>query len=132
MSSDIGQYGMNTPGYFALDNIKFEDDEAQPQVTVTRNSINQTDDLLVQLYTSDHSEAVVQSNVVIPAGESSVDVVWEIIDDFVSDNARPVTFTAIANGYDFAQQNLIEDDDASALTLTLPCLRLMRQLAFRE
>ena len=120
VSSDIGQYGMNTPGYFALDNIKFEDDEAQPQVTVTRNSINQTDDLLVQLYTSDHSEAVVQSNVVIPAGESSVGVVWEIIDDFVSDNARPVTFTAIANGYDFAQQTiLIEDDDVSALTLTL-------------
>ena len=120
VSSDIGQYGMNTPGYFALDNIKFEDDEAQPQVTVTRNSINQTDDLLVQLYTSDHSEAVVQSNVVIPAGESSVDVVWEIIDDFVSDNARPVTFTAIANGYDFAQQTiLIEDDDVLALTLTL-------------
>ena len=120
VSSDIGQYGMNTPGYFALDNIKFEDDEAQPQVTVTRNSINQTDDLLVQLYTSDHSEAVVQSNVVIPAGESSVDVVWEIIDDFVSDNARPVTFTAIANGYDFAQQTiLIEDDDVSTLTLTL-------------
>ncbi|MGI9445403.1 MAG: DUF4465 domain-containing protein [Rubripirellula sp.] len=120
LSSDIGTYGMNTPAYFALDNVKFEDSEEQPVLTVTRNAPDQTQDLLVQLYTSDYSEAVVQPTVLVPAGESAVDVPWEIIDDSVSDNARPVTFTALAEGYAFAQHTiLIEDDDAAVLTLSL-------------
>ena len=56
----------------------------------------------------------------VPAGESAVDVPWEIIDDSVSDNARPVTFTALAEGYAFAQHTiLIEDNDAAVLTLSL-------------
>ncbi|MGI9466295.1 MAG: DUF4465 domain-containing protein, partial [Rubripirellula sp.] len=120
LSSDIGAYGMNTPAYFALDNVKFEDSGEQPVLTVTRNAPDQTEDLLVQLYTSDHSEAVVQPTVLVPAGESAVDVPWEIIDDSVSDNTRPVTFTALADGYTFAQHTiLIEDDDAAVLTLSL-------------
>ncbi|MDC0317145.1 DUF4465 domain-containing protein [bacterium] len=120
LSSDIGTYGMNTPAYFALDNVKFEGSEEQPVLTVTRNALDQTEDLLVQLYTSDHSEAVVQPTVLVPAGESAVDVPWEIIDDSVSDNTRPVTFTALAEGYTFAQHTiLIEDNDAAVLTLSL-------------
>ena len=119
LSSDIGAYGMNTPAYFALDNVKFEGGEEQ-LLTVTRNAPDQTEDLLVQLYTSDYSEALIQPTVLVPAGESAVDVPWEIIDDSVSDSARPVTFTALAEGYAFAQQTiLIEDDDASVLTLSL-------------
>ena len=120
LSSDIGAHGMNTPAYFALDNVKFEDDGEQPKLTVTRNSPDQTEDLLVHLYTSDHSEAVIQPTVLVPAGESAVDVPWEIVDDFVSDNARPVAFTAQAEGYDFAQRTiLIQDDDVAVLTLSL-------------
>ncbi|MGB0759173.1 MAG: DUF4465 domain-containing protein, partial [Rubripirellula sp.] len=120
MSSDIGQYGMNTPAYFALDNVKFQSVQEQPVLTVTRNAPDQTEDLVVQLFTSDHSEAVIQPTVLIPAGESAVDVSWEIIDDSVSDNARPVTFTALAEGYTFSQHTiLIEDDDAATLTLSL-------------
>ena len=125
LSSDIGQYGMNTPAYFALDNVKFEGEGEQPLLTVTRNAPDQTEDLLVQLYTSDYSEAVIQSTVLVPAGESTVDVRWEIVDDSVSDGARPVTFTALAEGYEFAQQSIIvEDDDASVLTLSLSASEL--------
>ena len=120
LSSDIGPYGMNTPAYFALDNVKFVGGGEQPTLTVTRNAPDQTQELLVQLYTSDHSEAVIQSSVVVPAGQSSVDVTWEIIDDSVFDGQRPVAFTALAEGYEFAQQTiLVEDNDASVLTLTL-------------
>ena len=120
LSSDIGPYGMNTPAYFALDNVKFEGGEEQPVLTVTRNAMDQTEDLWVQLYTSDHSEALIQSSVLVPAGEAAVDVTWEIMDDSVFDGNRPVTFTALAESYDFAQQTiLVEDNDAAVLTLTL-------------
>ena len=119
-SSDVGIYGMNTPAYFAVDNVKFNGRVDPSLLMVTRNTKDESVDLLVQLYTSDHSEAVVQSMVVIPAGESSVDIPWEIIDDALVDGDRPVTFTAIADSYEYAQETiLIQDDDASTLTLTL-------------
>ena len=119
-SSDIGTYGMNTPAYFALDNVKFDAGVEPPILTVTRNTKDETEDLLVELFTSDHSEAVIPLTVVIPAGESSVDIFWEIIDDALVDHDRPVIFTAIADGYEYAQKMiLIQDDDLSTLSLTL-------------
>jgi len=120
VSSDIGPYGMNTPAYFALDNMKFDSSIEPPMLTVTRNTKDETEGLLVKLFTSDHSEAVIPLTVVIPAGESSVDVSWEIIDDALVDHDRPVIFTAIADGYEYAQKTiLIQDDDSSTLSLTL-------------
>ena len=125
LSSDIGQYGMNTPAYFALDNVKFDEGGEQPTLTVTRNAPDQTEELVVQLYTSDHSEAVIQSSVVVPAGQAAVDVTWEIIDDSVFDGQRPVAFTALAEGYEFAQQTiLVEDNDSAVLTLTLSAVEM--------
>ena len=78
----MGAFGMNTPAYFAVDNVK-RVRETRPMVTVRRNSIDTDAELAVTLSTSDTSKVVIPASTTIPSGESSVSVPLEIIDDSI-------------------------------------------------
>ena len=119
-SSDVGEFGMNTPAYFAIDNIITRSQQESPTFSVVRNSEDVSGDLVVLLSSSDLSEAIVPQSVVIPAGESSAEVTWSVQDDWLVDGTQTTLFTASSSGFDSGTASVnIEDDDQSVLTLTL-------------
>lgn len=119
-SSDVGQFGMNTPAYFAVDNVVTQIQQASPTFTVFRNSEDLSQNLVVQLSNSDPSEAILPERVVIPVGQSSAEVDWSIQDDWLVDGTQTPIFTAASSGFESGIQSVdIEDDDQAVLTLTL-------------
>ncbi|MGB7345108.1 MAG: DUF4465 domain-containing protein [Pirellulaceae bacterium] len=96
-SSDVGQFGMNTPAYFAVDNIVLGDPQSL-QATVSRNTVDISEPLDVYLESDDLSELRVPSVVTIPAGQSSVSVPLEVRDDVLVDGTQAVSVSASAGG----------------------------------
>ncbi|MDA8743920.1 DUF4465 domain-containing protein [Rubripirellula amarantea] len=122
MSSDVGQFGMNTPAYFAIDNVILTQasDSLAPMATVTRRNSDTTDALEVMIGGGDETEVTLPTRVVIPAGETSVSFPIPVVDDSWVDGDKIVEFTASAEGFFSASGSLtVEDDDAPTLTLTL-------------
>ena len=119
-SSDVGIYGMNTPAYFAMDQLVLSDSRPAPSLlTVTRSDDDPASDLTVAL-SADSTEVALPSTVLLPAGSSSVVVPVYSVSDGVADGDRSVSIMASAAGYIGADSTLtVEDDDVSALTLTL-------------
>lgn len=118
-SSDVGAFGMNTPGYFAIDDIALATaDVAVPAITVQRVGDDLSEALTVSLV-DDLNRLTLPGSVVIPAGQSSVDVPLEWTNDSIANTDLTWTVTANADGFDEANQqiNLIDDDTAS-LTIT--------------
>lgn len=62
-------------------------------VTITRNT-DTTDPLVVNLSSSDTTEATIQSTATIPAGQASVTVPLDAVDDAIIDGTQTVTITA--------------------------------------
>ena len=117
-SSDVGQFGMNTPAYFAADNVTLADSQSATAV-VSRNSEDISEALTVTLQSDDPSELVVPSMVVIPAGESSAEVLLRVRDDLIVDGTQAVTVTVASVGFSGGSTVLsVDDDDVAALTLT--------------
>ena len=122
LSSDVGQFGMNTPAYFAADNVQ----RVSPTLTVSRNADDLSESLQVSLASDDAESLVVDSPVIIPAGESSVTVPLYIQDDDLADGLQLVTITASAENHEVSQLGVgIEDSDRPMLTLTTPDYDLM-------
>ena len=119
-SSDVGDFGMNTPAYFAADNIRTSTLQTQPTVTVTRQTTQVAAPLEVTLASTDSNELAVPGIAVIPAGQSSVTVPVGVLPDFVIDGDQTVTVSATAEGFAAASTDLIVTDvDTSELTLTV-------------
>ena len=90
---------------------------AAASLTITRNS-STTSALTVTLSSSDGTEAVVQSTVVIPAGQNSVTVPIDAVDDFVIDGSVTVTISASAAGHDTGTSSLVvADNDSAGITV---------------
>lgn len=119
-SSDVGEFGMNTPAYFAADNVRTSTATSLPTVTVTRQTTQLAAPLAVTLSSSDASELTAPVTVVIPAGQSSVTVPVSVIPDFEIDGDQTVTVSASAGGFAGASTDMvITDADTSELTLTV-------------
>ncbi|GAA5506610.1 hypothetical protein Rcae01_02063 [Novipirellula caenicola] len=122
-SSDVGGFGMNTPAYFAVDNVVIAEpsDPANPapSITVSRQNMDFSQPLDVQLSVSDASQVRVPVEVTIPAGQASVEVRLDIVDDIVVDGDAVVTITATADSLSSETTLTIADDDQQTVVVTL-------------
>lgn len=118
-SSDNGAFGMNTPAYFAIDNVLLQPDSAAlPMITITRTGGDQSEALEVIL-SDDRSELRIPSLITIPAGAAqiSVPVMW--LDDSIAAGDRFWQVEASATGFTAATQTItLLDDDANQLSIT--------------
>ena len=119
-SSDVGDFGINTPTYFAADQVTLVGSPSLPTVTVSRNSFDLSVDLPVRLTSSDTGEIRLPTEVVIPAGASSVEIALEVLADELVDGTQSLELVASSSG--FASSTLIAevtDQDVPELTLTI-------------
>ncbi|HZL41700.1 MAG TPA: polysaccharide deacetylase family protein, partial [Verrucomicrobiae bacterium] len=80
-----------------------------------------TNDLVVDLQSSDTSEVTVPSSVILLAGQTNATFDLNIIDDSVLDGDQIATITATAPGYGMTQASItVHDNDAAELIVTLP------------
>ncbi|TDU71099.1 uncharacterized protein YjiK [Prosthecobacter fusiformis] len=86
--------------------------------TVTRSG-DTTDALVVNLSSSDTSEATVPATVTILAGEDSASFDVTAIDDSFPDGNKPVIITATATDANSGTFNLTVNDDADVVTTSL-------------
>ncbi len=118
-SSDNGEFGMNTPAYFAVDNVLLEPESSSlPMITLARTGGDITAPLEVSL-SDDRGKLRLPSQVTIAAGESqvSVPVVW--LNDAVAEGDRDWQVIASATGFTDATQKLtLHDDDENQLSIT--------------
>jgi len=78
-------------------------------------------DTTVNLNSSDDSEAVPLSPIIILAGETNADVILYIGDDSELDGSQTVTISASAMGYQNSQSSLtVDDNETAALAVVLP------------
>ncbi len=99
-SSDEGDFGMNTPAYFAIDELKIDrSDEAAPSLVIARNSGDLSEDVTVTLDAAPSLPLSAPPSVVIPAGEDRVRVRLELLDDAVYSGDKTVNLTASATGF---------------------------------
>ncbi len=68
-------------------------------LTITRENTDIDSSLTVQLASSDTTEGMLPPEVTIPAGQASIDVAVDIVDDTLLDGAQHVSFSASAIGY---------------------------------
>jgi hypothetical protein len=114
-STDVGVFGMNTPAYFALDNVVLSDAQAAVG-SVTRNSADLSNPLTVMLSVDDPTEANVPAFVEIPANEASVDFPVRVVDDMVEDGLQTLAISAQAAGFsDGTRFFAVADDDQPLL-----------------
>jgi hypothetical protein len=120
-SSDVGMFGMNTPAYFAVDQIVL-DDGTLPAATgfVHRNDADLGESLTVQVHNDDASELWMPPTVTIPSGQATAPFPIYAVNDFLVDGLQVVTVAAKADQYtEQGATLLVEDDDVSTLSLTL-------------
>ncbi|MCM2369563.1 DUF4465 domain-containing protein [Aporhodopirellula aestuarii] len=119
-SSDNGSFGMNTPAYFAVDNLMLAPEaESLPTITITRNTIDTTEALPVWL-TDDRADLILPDMVEIPAGQSSVEVPVTWRDNSLADGDGVWHVDAAADGFiDATTEIVLLDDDDAELTVTL-------------
>ncbi|WP_254510021.1 beta strand repeat-containing protein [Anatilimnocola floriformis] len=87
--------------------------------TVTRSAGNISQPLVVNLSSSDTSEATVPVTVTIPANQVSVTFTVTGVDDLIVDGTQSVTLSATATGFSSANVGLQVTDNDSAQTLSL-------------
>ncbi|TWU42088.1 DUF4465 domain-containing protein [Novipirellula artificiosorum] len=119
-SSDNGDYGMNTPAYFAIDDVVVAPGAvADPaSITVTREKMELTEAIDVTLWSSAPTLANVPPTVTIPAGQASIQVPVRVYDDWKVDGDQSVTFRASAVELVATTEVRIADDDEPTVTLT--------------
>ena len=119
-SSDVGAFGINTPAYFAADNVTLTSPVAPQNITVSRNSEDLSAPLQVSLSSNDTTEIVVPNVVEIPAEQTSVQVPIEVVRDFLVDGDASVLITAESAGHVGSTLELtVTDEDSAELTLTV-------------
>ncbi len=127
-SSDVGDFGINTPTYAAIDNIVL----ARPAIAIELPTFRTEEGAMVTgrvvrggpvdrplevSLSSDRSgRLMVPASVTIPAGRTSVDFAANPIDNTVADPVVTATITASAVGFAPVQTSLrILDNDVAAL-----------------
>lgn len=120
-SSDVGDFGMNTPAYFAVDHLVLA---GQNQVvamgTVSRSDANLDEPLTVRLASDDTTEVSTPDSLVIPSGSRSASFEIRAVDDAVVDGDRLVQVSVAAESHQPDSADVsIEDDDFPVLTLSM-------------
>lgn len=111
-SSDVGDFGMNTPAYFAIDQLQINREAVVPTMTVHRNIEDGSEDLIVTLISDTPDRVAVPSEVTIPAGSDRVRVPLSVLDDAVYQSTEDVVITALASGLSSANKTLeIQNDE---------------------
>ncbi len=120
-SSDVGSFGMNTPAYFAADNVALVSQSPQPMVTIRRNALDVSGQLEVTLSSNDPTEALLPATAMIPAGASSALVPLTIVDDDLVDGDQSVTLAISAASHVSSNVSvMITDDEMASLSLSIP------------
>ncbi|SMP65373.1 Calx-beta domain-containing protein [Neorhodopirellula lusitana] len=118
-SSDNGTYGMNTPGYFAIDNVALAPTTSQPSLTITRVDSDNTEALEVTLG-EDSNQVGLPTTVTIQPGQSSVTVPLDWSQDQLARATELMTVTAMASGFNATQNSIdLVDDTLAALTVSV-------------
>ncbi len=86
--------------------------------TIRRNNTDIAADLVVQLTSSDTTEAAVPVSVTIPAGQSSATFTLNAIDDTLLDASQVVSIAAAASGYQSSTAT-VTINDFETLTLSI-------------
>ena len=135
-SSDVGPFGINTPAYFAVDDITLtqpvlqldiadrEVSEADGQnattVRVSRPVRSAENAIDVQLDPIDPLVAGIPAAVTIPVGARYAEFAIDVVDDELVDGDRQVAIEATADGFVPSSEELtIREDDELTLTLAL-------------
>jgi hypothetical protein len=80
-----------------------------------------TSDLVVSLLSSNPSRLTVPASIIIPAGQTSVPIPVNVINNEALDGPDAVVFSATAAGYVLGSSRInVHDDETSTLTLSLP------------
>ena len=91
--------------------------------TVTRSNTDNAAALVVNLVSSDTSEAAVPASVTIPANQSAMTFLITAVDDTLLDGTRTATITASAGGYVNGTRSLdVTDYEDLTVTLELPSI----------
>jgi 6-phosphogluconolactonase (cycloisomerase 2 family) len=93
------------------------EDQGNVWATLTRGNTDHNLPLVVDLVSSDPSEATVPSQVTIAANQASVAFPIDIVDDTLLDGAQMVTISASATGY-FAADDTLQVLDCETLSLS--------------
>ncbi|WP_146407579.1 DUF4465 domain-containing protein [Allorhodopirellula heiligendammensis] len=119
-SSDVGDFGMNTPAYFAIDDLVIDrTNDAPPSLMIARNSGDLSEDVTVTLNASPAFPLITPSSVVIPAGLDRVRVPLNLIDDAVYSGDQTVDFSASASGFaDVIASIDVLEDELPSIVLT--------------
>lgn len=100
----------------AIDVGLISESGGQSSATVTRATSNLSQALLVNLFSSDSTEAVVPTSVTIPAGATSVGFTISAVDDAIVDGTQAVTISASASGFTGSSKRIdITDDDVEVV-----------------
>ena len=88
-------------------------------LTVSRNT-DTTDELIVNLATSDPSELITPTTITIPAGETQASVTVDVIDDSIVDGTQVVSVLATANSFAINQGTIdVTDNDVPSLSISV-------------
>ena len=120
-SSDVGQFGMNTPAYFAVDHIVLSDAESEfVTATVTRSDADLSEPLVVTVGNGDPSELTVSEHVVIPSESAAAQFKIRAADDAIVDGTESAPITVSSETHTPSQVVItVEDDDIPTLTLSV-------------
>ena len=103
----------------AADSICESDGAAATTAIISRNT-DTTDKLALNLSSSDPGEAAVPATAEIAAGQDSVVVDIDAVDDDIADGVQPVTITAACDGFgDGVDAVDVTDDETPTLTLSI-------------
>ncbi|MEM9364816.1 MAG: DUF4465 domain-containing protein [Planctomycetota bacterium] len=130
-STDVGQFGINTPTYVAVDNVRVRRpsvafDVSNPRPTegttltgrVTRGGRDTNGSVSVSL-TTDADNVSIPAVITIPDGQRFAEFSIELSDDERAGPTTEASITASIEGIPATTRDIIiEDDDASKLTLT--------------
>ena len=117
-SSDVGDFGMNTPAYFAVDHVTVSEENANVMGTVSRSG-DLSEPVTVELQ-FDSTEVNLPTEVIIAAGERSASFPVLPVDDALFDGNETVDVILDADGFQGATTTItVADDDEATLTLTL-------------
>jgi hypothetical protein len=135
-SSDVGALGMNTPAFFAMDNVILIQEKIPLDISasavseadgmnaavgwVGRGGVDLNQSVTVYLTSADTSEIEVPPSVTIPAGETTAEFPIHAVDDAIVDGTQTVMLIARADGFADGGASLdVTDDDVPKLTITI-------------
>ena len=102
----------------ARNSVAENDGPAATYATITRSNSDINEALIVSISSSDHSELATLDNVSIDAGQSSVDVALDAVDDSLLDGTQQVVISVSSTGYE-AEGQTVDVTDHETLQLEL-------------